>query len=100
MLTAEVLPGNIPMLKVFERSGLSIDVHRKPEGVRVNPSSVLAGTFMSTSRRRWVPSRGNLLETWDRFFQYLRTEISMAAAALRVRRLISSAVKLLKFCEE
>ena len=47
-----------------------------------------------------VEGRGNLLETWDRFFQYLRTEISMAAAALRVRRLISSAVKLLKFCEE
>jgi len=25
MFTAEVLPGNVPMLKVFEQSGLSID---------------------------------------------------------------------------
>ena len=31
----EVQPGNMPMLKVFEQSGLSIDVHREPEGVRV-----------------------------------------------------------------
>ena len=35
MFTAEVLPGNIPMLKVFERSGLPIDVLREPEGVHV-----------------------------------------------------------------
>jgi hypothetical protein len=35
MFTAKVLPFNIPMLKGFEQSGLSIDVHREPEGVRV-----------------------------------------------------------------
>ena len=35
-----------------------------------------------------------------RFAQYCRWERSIAAAALRVRRLISSAVKLLDVCEE
>jgi|SRR5208337_214499 len=33
--TAEVLPDNIPMLKVFEQSGLPLDVQREPEGVHV-----------------------------------------------------------------
>jgi RimJ/RimL family protein N-acetyltransferase len=33
--TAEVLPDNVPMLKVFEQSGLPIDVQREPEGVHV-----------------------------------------------------------------
>ena len=43
----EVQPGNMPMLKVFQQSGLSIDVHRKPEDVRV---TLLAQTFMFTIR--------------------------------------------------
>jgi len=33
--TAEVLPDNVPMLKVFEQSGLPIDIHREPEGTHV-----------------------------------------------------------------
>ena len=33
--TAEVLPDNIPMLKVFEHSGLPLDALREPDGVHV-----------------------------------------------------------------
>ena len=33
--TAEVMPGNVPMLKVFEESGLPIDLRREPDAVHV-----------------------------------------------------------------
>jgi len=34
-LVAEVLPGNIPMLKLFEKSGVHVSIKRKPEVIHV-----------------------------------------------------------------
>ena len=33
--TVELLPDNIPILKVFEKSGLPVEVRLDPEGVHV-----------------------------------------------------------------
>jgi GNAT superfamily N-acetyltransferase len=35
-LVAEVLPDNIPMLKVFEKSGLPVSIKREPQVVHVS----------------------------------------------------------------
>ena len=34
-LIAEVLPDNVPMLKVFEKSGFPVDMKREPQVVHV-----------------------------------------------------------------
>ncbi len=100
MFTAEVLPGNFPMLKVFEQSGLPLMCSLSPQACAKLLNCPSTHFYIHYRRQRRARSEGHSLETRDRFSQYLRTELSMAAAALRVRRLISSALKLLNFCVE